>query len=204
MQRWIVIVTITVILVIGVFMAIICRTDELKSIAALHKQIDAEAKEAGVEPYERKKGYEEKPFLRATFNAKPVAKPKQLVLKSWDVYTETTKFNEIRYDIWIKLTNKHDKDIKLIQAAVVFYDLLGARLFAIRVKPDGLIPAGAGVEVAGMYRPNHQFANELRMAQMAREDIRAKLIVCGIVFADNSAIHSTDGCMPEYTREIYR
>ncbi|HSS16163.1 MAG TPA: hypothetical protein VLQ29_04205 [Candidatus Dormibacteraeota bacterium] len=90
------------------------------------------------------------------------------------------------YTITLDLKNNPDKDIKLIDASVYFYDLQENQVFGIKVNPERSIPAGQVIVEKGDYSVNEFSPEQVRMAQMKKEDIKATLVVQKLVFADNS------------------
>ncbi len=117
----------------------------------------------------------------------PVAETKApLELVSWDYSFHQGQYSQNYYAITLTLKNNAPKDIKLIDASVRFSDLLGNQVFGIKVSPDRLISAGESVNDNGEYSVNQFIAEQARMAQMKKEDIKATLIVRKLVFADNT------------------
>ncbi len=112
----------------------------------------------------------------------PAAQTKSpLELVSW-----SGEYSQHFYTITLNLKNNADKDIKLIDASVYFYDLQENQVFGIKVNPERSIPAGQVIAEKGDYRVNEFSPEQVRMAQMKKEDIKATLVVQKLVFADNS------------------
>ena len=97
------------------------------------------------------------------------------------------EYSQHFYTITLNLKNNADKDIKLIDASVYFYDLQENQVFGIKVNPERSIPAGRVITEKGDYSVNEFSPEQVRMAQMKKEDIKATLVVQKLVFADNSA-----------------
>lgn len=113
----------------------------------------------------------------------PAAQTKSpLELVSWG-----GEYSQHFYTITLNLKNNADKDIKLIEASVYFYDLQENQVFGIKVNPERSIPAGQVIAEKGDYSVNEFSPEQVRMAQMKKEDIKATLVVQKLVFADNSA-----------------
>jgi hypothetical protein len=90
------------------------------------------------------------------------------------------------YEITLDLKNTGAKDIKLIEGGVIFKDLLGEKVYSIRITPDQKVAAGKNLVDKGTYRINQFIASENRMAQMKKEDIQATLAIRKLVFTDNT------------------
>lgn len=92
------------------------------------------------------------------------------------------------YEITLDLKNSGTKDIKLIEGGVIFKDLLGDKVYSIRLTPDQKVAAGKSLADKGSYRINQFIASENRMAQMKKEDIQATLVISKLVFTDNTIV----------------
>jgi hypothetical protein len=90
------------------------------------------------------------------------------------------------YEITLDLKNTGTKDIKLIEGGVVFKDLLGEKIYSIRITPDQKVAAGKSLVDKGRYDINQFIASQTRMAQMKKEDIQATLVIRKLVFTDNT------------------
>lgn len=120
----------------------------------------------------------------------PRVKP-PLKLVSWDYNYKKSDFSG-SYRIRTLIKNTGSKGIKMVEASVVFSDLLDNRLYAIGLDPDIYVAPGAEKDDTGTYRIN-QFMNEqTRMKSMKKEDVKATLVVRKIVFSDNSVFESQD------------
>ena len=109
-----------------------------------------------------------------------------LELAAWDARLVRAEDSYYKYEISLTLKNNSDKDIKFIDAAVQFADLLGSHIYDIKVNPDHLITAGQSITDTGQYPINQLMPEQARLGQMKKEDVKAKLIVSKVVFADNS------------------
>jgi len=78
--------------------------------------------------------------------------------------------------------------IKLIDATILFEDLLGESLYAIKVNPDLYIPANTKKNDSGLYDVNQFISRQLRMKDMSRENVVVTLKVRRLVFDDNTII----------------
>jgi hypothetical protein len=86
------------------------------------------------------------------------------------------------------LRNNYDKPIKLINGSVVFFDLVGEHIIGIRMDRDVKIDPGKEEIFRGDYRINQFINSEMRLKDLAPEDVRARLQVKKIVFRDNTII----------------
>jgi len=110
-----------------------------------------------------------------------------LNLSEWTyVYTEEKSGGY--YRINYTLTNTYKKDIKLIDGSIQFKDLLGERLYGIKITPDLKIASGESLKDGGSYRINKFINEQMRMSVMAKEDIVATPVIRKIVFTDNSIL----------------
>ena len=69
---------------------------------------------------------------------------------------------------------------------MVFKDLLGEKVYSIRITPDQKVAAGKNLVDKGSYDINQYIASQTRMAQMKKEDIQATLMIRKLVFTDNT------------------
>ena len=126
-----------------------------------------------------------KPTTPATTNQVKTDTAAPLELASWDYLVEKGDYGS-NYAITLSLKNNSSKDIKLIEGGVMFRDLLGAKLYSIKITPDLAIGAGKILTDKGSYRIN-QFINEqARMAAMKKSDISATIVINKLVFSDNT------------------
>lgn len=126
------------------------------------------------------------PLLNPSSPPPAVETKSPLELVSWDARLSKGQYSNYNYKITLVLKNKSDKDIKLIDASVQFEDLLGSRIYGIKVSPDQSIPAGKTVTESGQYDVNQFMPEQARLGQMKKEDVKAILIVRKVVFTDNS------------------
>ena len=122
-----------------------------------------------------------------TTSPSPVAKvdcPIELV--DWNFVFEVGRFNQTHYKITYTLKNRTEKPIKLNQSAIEFRDLLGEKVYKIRIDPDLKLPPGKAVTDTGYYDANPYIPAQMRMKGMAKENIQAELVVLKAVFADDS------------------
>src|SRR5256886_16618636 len=112
----------------------------------------------------------------------PAAQTKSpLELVSW-----SGEYSQHFYTITLYLKNNADKDIKLIDASEYFYDLQENQVYGIKVNPERSIPAGQGIAEKGDYSVNEFSPEQVRMAQMKKEDIKARLAGQQLVLGDKS------------------
>jgi hypothetical protein len=102
------------------------------------------------------------------------------------------EFDDAQYDYEKKhvftyaLKNQTQKDIKLVDASIVFSDRLGNELMTIKVLPDVVYPPGTPVSTKGAWPTNSWKPEESRLRIMNREDVIPTLVVHRVVFADNT------------------
>ena len=89
-----------------------------------------------------------------------------------------------QYKITYTLKNRTDKAIKLNQSTIQFKDLLGERVYGIQVDHDLKIPAQIEVTDTGSYPANQFIPEQMRLKGMAKENVKAELIVTKAVFSD--------------------
>jgi hypothetical protein len=109
-----------------------------------------------------------------------------LELVDWNFSFEAGKYGQAQYKITYTLKNRTDKDIKLNQSGIELKDLLGEKVYGIRVNQDLRIPAGKEVSGGGYYSANPFIPEEMRLKGMSKENINAELLVLKAVFTDNS------------------
>jgi hypothetical protein len=109
-----------------------------------------------------------------------------LALVDWNFTFQTDQFNQPQYKITYTLKNKTDKAIKLNQSTIQFKDLLGERVYGIQVDHDLKIPAQKEVTDTGSYPANQFIPEQMRLKGMAKENVKAELIVTKAVFSDGS------------------
>ena len=109
-----------------------------------------------------------------------------LELVAWDAHLVRGEDSYNKYEISLTLKNNSEKDMKFINATVRFADLLGSRIYDIKINPDHLIPAGQSITDTGQYSINQLIPEQARLAQMKKEEVKATLVVLKVVFTDNS------------------
>lgn len=112
-----------------------------------------------------------------------------LVLDDWDYRFCTGDHGQYYYSISVKLRNASPKTIKLIDASICFFDLLDRFVYGIKVSPDVAIAPGDTHTGAGDYDVNQFISEQMRMKDMQKADIRARLDVKNIVFSDNTILN---------------
>jgi hypothetical protein len=116
--------------------------------------------------------------------------PMELV--DWNFSFEVGRFNQTQYKITYTLKNTSEKPVKLNQSTMEFRDLLGEKIYGIRVDPDLKLPPGKVVTDTKYYDANPYIPAQMRMKGMAKENIKAELVVLKVVFADDS-IYAAQG-----------
>jgi hypothetical protein len=128
-----------------------------------------------------------KPSHSQPSSISPTTSEDQLILTDWSYsYGQNGKgpYYEIRYS----LSNKYDKGIKLIDGSINFKDLLGDRLYDIKITPDLIISSGGTVENSGSYKINQVLNEELRMKNLSKEDVVVTISIRRLVFTDNTIL----------------
>jgi hypothetical protein len=92
------------------------------------------------------------------------------------------------YEFTYTLKNGFTKGIKLIDGSIHFKDLLGERLYGIRVTPDLKIPSGKSKTDSGQWTINPFIADDQRMTAMDKKDVIAELKIRQIVFDYNTIL----------------
>ena len=110
-----------------------------------------------------------------------------LELVGWDYrFKEGQQSYENRHVFNYVLKNVAAKPIKLIHGTLLFTDLLGEKIVAIKLNPDVEYPAGQTVSTSGEWDVSPLNPGERRMATMNHNDIKATLLVQGVAFDDNT------------------
>lgn len=108
------------------------------------------------------------------------------------------EFHDAQYDFEKKhvftyaLKNQTQKDIKLVDASIVFSDRIGNELMTIKVLPDVAYPPGTPVPITGKWPTNSWQPGEARLRIINHDDVMPRLVVHKVVFADNT-IWSAEG-----------
>ena len=66
--------------------------------------------------------------------------------------------------------------------------MLCSPIYAIKVAPDLLIPAGETITDSKVYHINKYMPEQARLAQLKKEDVKATIIVSRLVFTDNTIV----------------
>jgi hypothetical protein len=122
-----------------------------------------------------------------TVEPSPVVKadvPLQLV--DWSYSFEVGAYNMNHYRIIYTLKNTSQKGVKLNQSAIIFRDLLGEKVYAIKVSPDLKLPVRKNVVDEGAYPANEFIPEQMRLKGMDKENVRAELVVTKVVFDDGT------------------
>jgi hypothetical protein len=110
-----------------------------------------------------------------------------LELVSWEYrFKEGQQSYENRHVFTYVLKNVSEKLIKLIHGTLLFTDLLGEKIVAIKLNADVEYPAGQTASTSGEWDVSPLNRSEKRMATMNHNDIKATLLIQGVAFDDNS------------------
>ncbi|MBF0233442.1 MAG: hypothetical protein HQK65_10455 [Desulfamplus sp.] len=111
----------------------------------------------------------------------------KLKLTDWSYSYEKGEISDY-YEIYYFLSNSYSKSIKLIDGSIQFKDLLGERIYGIKITPDLKIQPGKTVKDGGSFSINQFINSQSRMKEMSKEDIVVELVVRKLVFSDNSIL----------------
>jgi len=110
-----------------------------------------------------------------------------LELVSWEYrFKEGQQSYENRHVFTYALKNVAGKPIKLVHGTLLFTDLLGEKVVAIKLNPDVEYPAGQTASTSGEWDVSTLNPGERRMGTMNHDDIKATLLIQGVAFDDNS------------------
>ena len=110
-----------------------------------------------------------------------------LALVSWEYrLKEGQQSYENRHVFTYVLKNVSKKPIKLVHGTLLFTDLLGEKIVAIKLNPDVEYPAEQDASSTGQWDVSPLNPGESRMATMNHNDIKATLLIQGVAFDDNS------------------
>ena len=120
----------------------------------------------------------------------PAATPQSdspLELVSWEYrFKELQQSYENRHVFTYVLKNVSEKPIKLAHGTLLFTDLLGEKIVAIKLNPDVEYPAGQTASTSGEWDVSPLNPSERRMATMNHNDIKATLLIQGVAFDNNT------------------
>jgi hypothetical protein len=110
-----------------------------------------------------------------------------LELVSWDYrFKEEQQSYQNRHAFNYALKNVSEKPVKLVHGTLLFTDLLGEKIVAIKLNPDVEYPAGQTVSTSGEWDVSPLNPGERRMSTMSHNDIKATLLIQGVAFDDNT------------------
>jgi len=110
-----------------------------------------------------------------------------LELVGWEYrFKEGQQSYENRHVFTYVLKNVSEKPIKLIHGSLLFTDLLGEKIVAIKLNPDVEYPSGQTASTSGEWDVSPLNPGEKRMATMNHNDIKATLLIQGVAFDDNT------------------
>jgi hypothetical protein len=110
-----------------------------------------------------------------------------LKLVGWEYrFKEGQQSYENRHVFTYILKNVSQKPIKLIHGTLLFTDLLGEKIVAIKLNPDVEYPSGQTASTSGEWDVSPLNPGEKRMATMNHNDIKATLLIQGVAFDDNT------------------
>jgi hypothetical protein len=114
------------------------------------------------------------------------AKDSPIELIDWDFGYEMGTYNQALYKITYTVPNVSDKEITANHSDIYFLDLLGETVTSIRIGADIQLPPSKAVTDTRYYDINQFMPAQLRLGGMAKENIKAVLIVAKAAFADGS------------------
>jgi hypothetical protein len=114
------------------------------------------------------------------------AKDSPIELIDWDFAYDMGAYNQARYKITYTVRNVSDKEITVNHSDIHFLDLLGEMVTSIRIGADIQLPPSKAVTDTRYYDINQFMPAQLRLRGMAKENIKAVLIVAKAGFADGS------------------
>ena len=132
-------------------------------------------------------------------DATPAPKPTPqidapLELVSWQYHYSPGKYEyQNRHVFSYVLKNRMERAIKLVEGTIVFTDLLGEKLMAIRLVPDVVVPAGNTDWCQGEWEVNQFEPNQQRLASLKHDDVKATLTIQKVVFSDNTVWSADNG-----------
>jgi hypothetical protein len=110
-----------------------------------------------------------------------------LELVSWEYrFKEGQHSYEDRHVFSYILRNVSEKPIKLVHGTLLFTDLLGEKIVAVKLNPDVEYPLRQAASSSGEWDVSPLNPGERRMATMNHNDIKATLLIQGVAFDDNS------------------
>jgi len=109
-------------------------------------------------------------------------------LAKWSATFKGCGYSSHCYAIAYTLLNGYDKSIKLIDASIIFYDLIGERIYGIKLAKDVKLSPRKEAIFRGDFSINQLIPGELRLRDLAPTDVRAELKVKKLVFEDNSIV----------------
>lgn len=110
-----------------------------------------------------------------------------LELVSWQYRYSPGKYEyQNRHVFSYVLKNRTEKAIKLVEGTIVFTDLLGEKLIAIRLIPDVVVPAENTDWCQGEWEVNQFEPNQQRMASLKHDDVKATLTIQKAVLSDTT------------------
>lgn len=126
---------------------------------------------------------------RATSSAKVEDKAEtRLKLTKWSASVKEGQYSISYYVISYTLLNNYDQPVRAISGGIRFFDREGAQISALKFNQDIAIEAGKEASFKS-YRPiDPSTDSEMRLKDLAPEDVRAELDLRKIVFRDNTII----------------
>jgi hypothetical protein len=117
-----------------------------------------------------------------------------LELGNWQYHYSPGKYEyQNRHVFSYVLKNRTEKAIKLVESTIVFTDLLGEKLMAIRLIPDVVVPGGNTDWCQGEWEVNQFEPNQQRLASLKHDDVKATLTIQKVVFSDNTVWSADSG-----------
>ena len=112
-----------------------------------------------------------------------------LKLVNWTATFKDCGYGTHCYAVAYTLLNGYDKTVKLIDASINFYDLVGERIYGIALARDVKLTPGKETMFHGNFDINQFMPVVLRLRNLAPADVRAELKVRKLVFEDNSIVN---------------
>ena len=112
-----------------------------------------------------------------------------LKLANWSATFKDCGYGTHCYAVTYTLLNGYNKPIKLVDASINFYDLIGERIYGIALTKDVKLTPGKETIFHGNFSINQFMPAELRLRDLAPADVRAELKVRKLVFEDNSIVN---------------
>ncbi len=112
-----------------------------------------------------------------------------LKLTKWSALIKEGQYSKsYYYTINYTLLNNYDKPVKQIDGSIRFFDLVGAHIIEIKLNPYVKIEPGKEASFGAYHKIDQSIDSEMRLKDLAPEDVHAQLEVKKIMFRDNTII----------------